>query len=132
MTNDVQKAAERLRRTRLYGGDCEWTSVYLIGDDRCIADERHIVWAYLAEHDDTPIDGDWWRVVADDGTDLCHLHFGHNMEFWLDLTTDNVVVMDSPLDSTRLPHIKTRGQLRALCSALNIALNEPSDREDGK
>jgi hypothetical protein len=130
MSDEVKKAAERLRRVQageslldVYPDSLAEPAWSYAADLRVLAD------AYLATvaaDEELPITREWWETLKDDPGELYFLHFGDEDRFWLDLSESrNMVMLESPRDSTDLEHIKTRGQLRRLCAALNIPL-QPS------
>jgi hypothetical protein len=65
MSDDVQAAAERLRR--LYNANDSYAEVYGVeqtGAGLQQRDEQAVVAAYLALHDPTPLDETWLRAVG--------------------------------------------------------------------
>lgn len=143
--SDLQAATDRLRRINsgesyadVYGEPGQRLSPSSLNQYDC--DQYTVDNAWLAEHDDTPIDEEWLRSVGFEGN-IGEVRLA--IESGMDLDSDD------EMKSARMHHLrtlpgqpwsfdgwegrfrthikcnpKTRGQLRRLAAALGIALQE--------
>jgi hypothetical protein len=127
MSDDVQAAAERLRR--LYNANDSYAEVYGVeqtGAGLQQRDEQAVVAAYLALHDPTPLDETWLRAVGfvaveSDMGPRYHDHYElGKLNLWEFNDTGEWLV-----NGADWMGLRTRGALRMLCAALGIDLREP-------
>jgi hypothetical protein len=142
MSNDVQAAAERLRR--LYNANDSYAEVYGVeqtGAGLQQRDEQAVVAAYLALHDPTPLDEAWLKAVGfkrvrttgdvsayRTGPQHASLHVvsGYGGKDWWAMVVKFPADIQS--DAGKYPHfdkrLSTRGDVRRLCAALGIDLTD--------
>jgi hypothetical protein len=132
MSNDVQAAAERLRR--LYNANDSYAEVYGVeqtGAGLQQRDEQAVVAAYLALHDPTPLDEAWLKAVgAKDDDHPAKVHFERDdalpIGLWHVLDGWKAMLIHAPHAATCIVRgLTTRGQFRQLAAALGIDLREP-------
>jgi hypothetical protein len=123
VSDEIKAAAERLTE------NC-WDT-YLAGDphtrdwhrifDAAMLDGRNVARAYLAEHDDTPIDEAWLRSAGlkhSDGGWYVTIASGPNRLYWVGGLVS--ISRDGHKHVSLCTGINTRGQLLRLCQALGI------------
>ena len=120
MSNELQEAAKRWRRTKEVGEyaayiDCYYDSPHATVAAFAMADRELMADAYLAEHpedDEEPVTEKWLdSVFGPDGLEIqCHDEWGQAITWF------------EGLGSVLIPMPKTRGDVRRLCKALGIPL----------
>lgn len=135
-TDELRAAAER-RRAFLngecpYRGDVEWNGyVYALAEE--LRDMRILAAAYLDEHpadDDELVIEEWLRSVGfvdEDHEWLTLFPDDSDCRVTYDRQNGEIKVETVIAEGFRLPHVKTRGDVRLLCRALGIELKGRND-----
>jgi hypothetical protein len=117
--SDVRAAAERLRTYWNVNPDerefSDGEVVHLYLEDLRVTSE-----AYLAEHDETPIDEEWLKSLGKTGR--VFLDYADEDGWFFAIAADDHGIHCAGLEKT----FKTRSDVRRLCTALGIQLKEPS------